>query len=76
MTTIYMHPTAKDEIAKLSDGSRALVDVEKTSEGQRYGFKFTGHCHPNFWCSQPLQDGLTVRVDSIDGPEQFKIALR
>lgn len=76
MTTIYMHPTVKHEVVKLSDGSKATVDVTKTPEGQRYQFLFVGHHHPNFWLDQPLKDGEQINVSSIDGPERYQIALR
>lgn len=76
MTTIYMHPTTNFERINLSDGSKAAVDVVKTPKGQRYQFLFDGHAHPNFWCDQPLENGKTINVSSIDGPEKFQIKIR
>ncbi|GAW98641.1 hypothetical protein [Secundilactobacillus mixtipabuli] len=76
MTTIYMHPTKNAEMVNLSDGSEAVVEAVKTAKGQRYLFRFNEHKHANFWCDQPIENGQTVKVTSIDGPEKFKIELR
>lgn len=76
MTTIYMHPTTNFERINLSDGSKAAVDVVKTPQGQRYQFLFDGHAHANFWCDQPIENGKTINVSSIDGPEEFQIKIR
>ena len=75
MTTIYMHPTKSFEMVKLSDGSQASVDVEKTPEGPRYQFWFKGHTHSDFWCDDSLKNGQKISVESINGPEEFQIKL-
>ncbi|HAT54913.1 MAG TPA: hypothetical protein DCW31_06700 [Lactobacillus sp.] len=77
MTTIYVAPGVKQQSVELSDGSRGEVQTKTQGTNQiRYSFDFNYHLHPSFWIDRPLKDGMTVNVQTLDGPEQFKIEYR
>ena len=77
MTTIYVAPNVKQQSVELSDGSRGEVEAETEGAGQtRYSFDFKYHLHPSFWVDRPLKNGMTVNVQTLDGPEKFQIELR
>jgi hypothetical protein len=77
MTTIYVDPSKKKEqVVQLSDGSQGLMYAKKQKGGTAYEFKFTAHLHPSFLITHVPVDGDVENVDTIDGKQSFKIALR
>lgn len=76
MTTIYVDPSKKKEqIVKLSDGSRGVMKAKKEKGGIAYEFDFYSHLHPSFIIPHAPVNGGIEKVDSIDGQQQFKFQL-
>lgn len=77
MTTIYVDPDKKKkQIVKLSDGSYGVMKAKKEKAGFAYQFNFTNHLHPGFLIDHAPVNGDVEKVDSIDGPQSFKIQWR
>ncbi|KRL80786.1 hypothetical protein [Secundilactobacillus paracollinoides] len=74
MTTIYIHRIDQVQPLKLSDGTAGTLIPCKTPTGRGFTFTFLNPLHGNFWRAS-IMDGDVIRVASINGAEQFQIAL-
>ncbi len=73
MTKIYLKKNEPKQVVKLSDGDLGIMKTIANGKVKKYQFHFENHDHASFFASGKITNGEKVRVESIDGPEEYQL---